>query len=122
MKNHNKRVKQSLNKKMRNAIPKHCSNCGTKYKKSDLVPVKKTDFGALYHLRCSKCQESYLINVVSQIGDMQGSNRIPIRVDISSSNEARRFIGKKFVSPDDVLDTYDLLKNVKSAKEFKDLL
>jgi len=107
---------------IQNAIPKHCSNCGNKYTPKDLSLVKKDNISAVFHLNCPKCQESYLINIVSPSGILQGSSRFPIKVDISSSTEAKKFIGKTFISNNDVLDIYDSLKTIKTGKELINLL
>lgn len=113
---------QSLLKSIKSAIPKHCSNCGFKYKDRNLTLIQSDDYAAIFHLTCENCQESYLINVVSPLGVLQGSSRIPVKVDITSAKEAKQFIGTRSVSSDDVLNAYGALKRISSAKELSELL
>ena len=84
---------RSFIRNIKNAITKHCSNCGTKYTSKNLTLIQKDDYTAVLHLTCGNCKESYLINIVSPLGMLQGSNRIPLKVDIDSAREAKRFIG-----------------------------
>ncbi len=107
---------------IRKAVPKHCSNCGNKYGPKDLTMIQKDNFSAVFHLTCPKCKESYLINVVSPLGNLQGSSRMPLKIDIATANEAKKFIGKSAVSSDEVLNIHELLEKIKSGKEFKELL
>lgn len=100
---------------IKKAVPKHCSNCGYKYKEKDLTVIQKDDYAAVLHLTCEKCKESYLINVLSPLGSLQGSSRMPLKIDISSAKEAKKFVGKKPVSSNDVLNIHELLDEVKSA-------
>jgi hypothetical protein len=107
----------SFLKSIKNAIPKHCSNCGERYTQKDLSLIQKDDFNAILHLTCSRCKESYLINVVSPQGMLQGSSRIPLKIDIASPKEARKFIGKAAISSDDILEIHKYLQKLKDAKE-----
>ena len=104
------------------AIPKHCSNCGHKYTEEDLTLIQKDDYNAILHLTCGKCKESYLINVVSPLGTLHGSSRMPLKIDIASAKEAKKFIGKKPVSSDDVINIYELLKDIASAEDLNKIL
>jgi len=104
---------------IKNAIPNHCSNCGKKYSETDLSLIQKDEFNAILHLNCSKCKESYLINVVTPKGILQGSSRIPLKIDISSPKEAKKFIGRKAITSDDVLNIHEYLQNLKLAKELQ---
>ena len=109
-------------KGIRQAIPKHCSNCGQKYEDKDLTLIQQDDYSAVLHLTCSKCKESYLINVLSPLGTLKGSSRMPLKIDISSAEEAKKFIGKESISSNDVLDIHKTLENINSADELKSLL
>lgn len=121
-KNQKTRQNQGFIKNIKKAIPNNCSNCGYKYSEKDLTVIQKDDFAAVLHLTCPKCKESYLINVVSPLGSLQGSSRMPLKIDISSAKEAKKFIGKKPVSSDDVLNLYDILSKMDSAKDFSKLM
>ena len=111
------KLKKSIANKVKNAIPKHCSNCGSKYEDEDLVLIRTDEYGSIFHLVCKKCKEAYLINVVSPLGMVQGSNRVPVRVDISSADDAKNFIGADFVTSNDVLDMHDLLENTSDTDD-----
>jgi hypothetical protein len=104
-------------KSIRSAIPKHCSNCGYKYQDKDLTIIQKDNYNAVLHLTCSQCNESYLINILSPLGTLQGSSRMPLKIDIRTADEAKRFIGSRPVSSDDVINIHKLLKNIKSAED-----
>ncbi|MDD3647429.1 MAG: hypothetical protein PHS44_02920 [Candidatus Dojkabacteria bacterium] len=107
---------------IKNAIPKHCSNCGTQYTDSDLSLIQKDEFAAILHLTCKKCKESYLINVVSPLGSLQGSSRVPLKIDILSSEEAKKFIGKSAIKSDDILDLHEILSKVETGEDLKKIL
>lgn len=109
-------------KSIKNAIPKHCSNCGYQYKEENLSIVQRDDYTAILHLTCGNCKESYLINVVSPLGTLQGSSRVPLKIDIITAEEAKRFIGKSAVSSDDVLNIHESLSEVKTGEDLMKLL
>jgi hypothetical protein len=108
----------SFMKSIRDAVPRHCSNCGTRYTERDLTLIQKDDYAAVLHLTCSKCKESYLINVVSPLGVLQGASRVPLKLDIGSAEEAKKFMGDAPISSDDVLNIHELLREVKSGRDF----
>lgn len=112
---------KSFIKGIRKAIPNHCSNCGQKYVEKDLTLIQQDDYAAILHLTCSKCKESYLINVVSALGALHSSSKMPLKIDISSAKEAKKFIGKDPISSDDVLDIHEALKNLESAEDLSDI-
>jgi hypothetical protein len=119
--------KQLQNKKfingIKSAIPAFCSSCGHKYDpEKDLTLIQKDDFAAVLHLACSNCKESYLINVVSPLGTLHGSSRMPLKIDISSAKEAKKFIGTNAVSSDDVLGLHELLDKVDSIDDLDEFL
>lgn len=62
-----------------------------------------------------------MINVLNPVSGIGGASRMPIRVDISSGEEIKKFIGKPPVSADDVIDIHNWLENLKSAKDFNEL-
>lgn len=110
---------QGFIKGIKAAIPKHCSNCGHKYEDKDLTLIQKDTYTAILHLTCSSCKESYLISVLSPLGDLHGSSRIPLKLDITSAQEAKRFIGGAPVSADDVIDVHEFLKEIANADDLK---
>jgi len=124
MKKYNKALKNNHGfiKNIRKAVPKHCSNCGNKYKPEDLTLIQKDDFSAIFHLTCPKCKESYLINVVTPLGNLQGSSRMPLKIDITSAKEAKKYIEGEAVTSDDVLNIHELLEKLDKGDELKKLL
>ncbi|MFC1780534.1 hypothetical protein ACFLY9_02470 [Patescibacteria group bacterium] len=104
-------------KSIKNAIPAFCSSCGHKYIEKDLTLIQKDKFAATLHLTCSSCKESYLINVVTPLGMLQGSSRTPLKIDLSSAKEAKKFIRKGPISSDDVLNLHEFLMNIKTGEE-----
>lgn len=120
--NKGKTLRKNFIESIKNAIPKHCSNCGTQYKDSDLSLMQKDDYTAILHLTCKKCKESYLINVVSPLGSLQGSSRVPLKIDLLSAKEAKKFIGKAPVKSDDILDLHEILSDVETAEDLKKFL
>ena len=120
--NPNQQINRQFIRSIKKAVPKHCSNCGHKYTENDLTLIQKDEYAAVFHLTCQKCKESYLINVVSPFGNLQGSSRLPLKLDISSAEEARKFIGKNSVSSDDVLNLHELLEKLKNAEDLKNLI
>ena len=109
---------KSFIKDIQKAIPNHCSNCGRKYTEKDLTLIQKDNYAAVLHLTCSKCKESYLVNVVSALGALHSSSKMPLKIDIASAKEAKKFIGSDPISSDDVLDIHETLKGLNSAKDF----
>jgi len=92
--NSRKKNNKGFLRDVRNAIPRHCSNCGHKYEEENLTIIRKEDFNAVLHLTCNNCGESYLINVVSPTGMLQGSSRMPLKIDIASAKEASKFVNR----------------------------
>ena len=124
--NHMKNIKNkpqntSFLKAIKNAIPKHCSNCGHKYQSDDLTLIKKDEYTAVLHITCSNCKESYLINVISPLGKLQGASRMQLKVDINTPEEAKKFIGSDKISSDDILNIHEKLKELDSD-EFKKVI
>lgn len=113
----NKKENRKFIENIKNAVPAFCSSCGQKYSDDSLNLIKKDDYSAVLHLSCSKCQESYLINVVSPLGNLQGSSRMPLKVDVTSADEAKKFIGSNPITSDEVLSMHELLKKIGSADE-----
>lgn len=119
--NETKDQNQSYIKSLQQFVPKHCDNCGHKYVEESFRIVKKSEYGTLIHLSCKNCGNSYMINVLNPIKGVGGASRMPIRVDISSGEEIKKFVGKPPISSDDVIDIHNWLKSIKSGKAFKNL-
>lgn len=107
----------SFIKSIRKAIPNHCGNCGFKYSDNDLTLIQKDDYAAVLHLTCSNCKESYLINVVSPLGTLHSSSKMPLKIDISTAKEAKKFIGRRPVTSDDVLNIHEFLDNLEGGED-----
>jgi hypothetical protein len=104
-------------KSIKNAIPAFCSSCGHRYTEKDLTLIQKGKVAATLHLTCSNCRESYLINVVTPLGMLQGSSRTPLKIDLSSAKEAKKFIKEGPISSDDVLNLHEFLNDVKAGED-----
>jgi hypothetical protein len=107
----------SFIKSIRKAIPNHCGNCGHKYTDKDLTLIQKDDYAAVLHLTCSRCKESYLINVVSPLGTLHSSSKMPLKIDVSTAKEAKKFIGTTPVSSDDILNVHEFLNKVEKGED-----
>lgn len=113
-----KKTHKSFINAIKKAIPNHCSNCGRKYSEDDLTLIQKDDYAAVLHLTCKKCKEAYLINVVSPMGTLHSSSKMPLKIDLASAKEAKKFIGQDPIDSDDVLNIHEALKDLTSAEIF----
>lgn len=100
---------QKIIKTIMEVAPKHCENCGHKYKTEDFKIMRKSPVNTLLHLKCSNCGNTYMLNVVSPQNGMMGASRMPINLDLSSSQEFSKFAGGSSVEQDEALDIYELL-------------
>lgn len=100
---------QKIIKSIMEVAPKHCENCGTKYDPEDFKIMRRSPVNTLLHLKCSSCGNTYMLNVVNPSNGMVGASRMPLNLDLGSSNEFSKFAGSDVVSQDEALDIYDLL-------------
>jgi hypothetical protein len=100
---------QKIIKHIMEVAPKHCENCGNKYSENDFKVMKSTSVNTLLHLKCSNCGNTYMLNVVSPMQGMVGASRMPLNLDIYSSNEFSKFAGRTPTKKDEAIDIYDSL-------------
>lgn len=96
--------------------PKHCENCGHKYSESDFHLMKSSSINTLFHLKCSNCGNTYMLNIVSPMQGMVGASRIPLNLDLNSVEEITKFAGHKPTEADEAIDIFDDMSKSKFSK------
>jgi len=104
-------LKDQALKEARTVAPKFCEKCGTKYEDSNFNLVKKEHSQTVFHLKCPKCNNTYMLNVVAPAPHMMASQRSSINIDVNSPEELSKFAGRGSVSRDEVIDVYQKLKS-----------
>lgn len=117
----NNNEQQKFIKSLLTVAPKHCDNCGNRYSENDFRIVKTTNSSIVLHLRCSNCNNTYMLNVMNPINGIVGAQRVPLNLDLLDQ-EIQKFAGKEAVSNNDALDIYDTLKKVSTADDLKRFL
>lgn len=92
------------------SVAKFCDKCGTPYTVDDLNIVQSTGAGTIIHFSCRNCKAKHVASFVGPLGMTQ---RMPVNIDLSSS-EMERFMSKKEVSKENLLDVYEELKSRKT--------
>ncbi|MBD3280084.1 hypothetical protein GF389_00985 [Candidatus Dojkabacteria bacterium] len=103
-------IKDQALKEARAVAPKYCEKCGTKYTDQNFNLVKKEKAQAVFHLKCSNCGNTYMLNVVAPAPHMMASQRSSVNIDVNSPEELTKFAGKGSVTRDEVIDIYQKLK------------
>ncbi|MEI7579781.1 MAG: hypothetical protein WCJ58_07180 [bacterium] len=101
--------KQKLIKNLLAVAPKHCDNCGNKYEENDFKIVKNSPVSTVIHLKCSKCNNSYMLNVLNPVDGMIGAQRTPVNVDLEHGDEIQKFAGLSGVTRDEAIDVHKQL-------------
>jgi len=101
--------------------PKFCENCGNKYGETDLNVINKGETGVIAHLKCAKCGNTYILNIINQPGGIMGASRVPFNTDLSFEEIELYVKDKKQISLDDILATYNYLQSSKLKKDIKEL-
>ena len=91
------------------SVAKFCDKCGTPYTVDDLNIVQSTGAGTIIHFSCQNCKAKHVASLVMPLGISQ---RMPVNMDLDSS-EMKKFMSKKELVSQDVLDVYEELKSVK---------
>ena len=119
MKNKNKLNKKQENKnplsklalsKARAIAPKYCEQCGTAYKDEDFHLVQEQPGSLTFHLKCHKCKNTYILNVMAPAPHLLASQKSKILLDITDKDELDKFAGKPAVSIDEALDVFNELQ------------
>ena len=92
------------------SIAKFCDKCGTPYTVDDLNIVQSTGAGTIIHFSCKNCKAKHVASLVMPLGMSQ---RMPVNMDLDSS-EFEKFMSKKVLTKQNILDVYEELKDVKS--------
>ena len=114
--------KDNLIKNLIAVAPKHCDNCGARYTENNFKVVKSTATNTIFHLTCSVCKNSYMLNVLNPVNGMIGAQRTPINIDLDLNNELEKFAGKPGVEKDEAIDIYNYLAPNLTEKDLKIVL
>jgi hypothetical protein len=109
----------SIIKNIMEIAPKHCENCGNKYHEGDFKVMRSTNVNTLLHLKCSKCGNTYMLNVVSPMQGMMGASRMPLNLDLYSPAEVSKFAGVNPTDHDEAIDIFDALEPKKFSSFIK---
>lgn len=93
------------------SVAKFCDKCGTPYTVDDLNIVQSTGAGMIIHFSCRNCKAKHVASLVMPLGMSQ---RMPVNMDLDSS-EFEKFVSKKSLTKQNILDVYAALKDVKSV-------
>lgn len=94
-----------------NLIAKYCDKCGTPYQPEDVRILKENANKSIIHFSCSKCKSTHIAQFIAPLGAI---SRVPINTDLKI-NEVAAFIGRTKISPNDVLEVYEILKKKKGS-------
>jgi hypothetical protein len=97
-------------------IARFCDKCGKPYSLSDIEILQNNDYSTIIHFSCRNCKARHLATFVQPLGI---SSRMPVNTDLSI-NEIKKFVGKKGVSSNTVIDVHQMLK--KDNISLKDIL
>lgn len=98
------KIKEEALKEARAVAPRFCEKCGTEYLDNDFRLVQKNNKQSVFHLKCTKCQNTYILNVVSPSPNVLASQRSSLNIDLRDAREISKFAGKRAVSKDEALD------------------
>lgn len=101
---------QNLIKNLLAVAPKHCDNCGNRYIEDDFRIIKNSKMLTVFHLKCSKCNNAYMLNVMSAVNGMVGAQRLPVNTDLDKGEELQKFAGKPAVNKDEAIDIFNSLR------------
>lgn len=109
-------------KNLLSVAPKHCDNCGAKYSETDFKVIKNGPASTVLHLKCTTCDNAYMLNVLSPMNGMVGAQRTPVNIDLEQGDEIQKFAGKETVDRNEAIDIHNLLKPELDSEEIKKLL
>ena len=95
----------------RAVAPKYCEKCGQKYQDHDFNLVQKNNGQSVFHLKCARCSNTYILNVVSPSPHVMASQRSSFNIDLRDAEEMTKFAGQKAVSQDEALDVLNTLEH-----------
>lgn len=109
------KIKEEALNKARAVAPKYCERCGGQYTDDSFKLVQKNDKHSVFHLKCAKCANTYMLNVVSPAPNLMASQRSSLNIDLDNVKEMSKFAGKVAVSEDEALDIANTLKDADIA-------
>jgi len=113
----NKVKEQALNE-ARAVAPKFCEKCGQQYSDESFNLVQKNSNQSVFHLKCPRCSNTYILNIVSPSPNVMASQRSNLNIDLKDAKEMSKFAGKKAVSKDEALDVMNQLE----TQDLEDIL
>ncbi len=81
-----------------------CTSCKDKYKKNDIHIIATTQNEGLFELKCAKCKTTTIVSVIQESAAKSKDAELKIKEPIIDREH-------RVISPDDVLDTKNFLKN-----------
>jgi hypothetical protein len=105
------KIKNAALNEARMVAPKYCEKCGAQYLDESFRLVQKNEKQSVFHLKCPKCSNTYILNVVSPGPNVLASQRSSLNIDLKDAAEMSRFAGKGAVSKDEALDVMNQLQN-----------
>jgi hypothetical protein len=115
-------AQQNFIKNFLSVAPKHCDNCGAKYSESDFKIIKNSNSNTVLHLKCSFCNNAYMLNVMSPVNGMVGTQRSAINIDLDGGDELQKFAGQDSIKIDEAIDVHTLLGENTEKKSMMKLL
>jgi len=95
----------------------YCERCGTKIQKSDVMQVGHEGNIRLFVIKCHKC--GYQQSLVLSLLDGAVAKATDIVLDVPL-NKVRKYAQKGPITAKDVIKMHDILKRVKTLKDFLD--
>ncbi len=91
------------------SIARFCDKCGTPYILDDINIVQNTGTTTIIHFSCHNCKAKNIATFISPLGVSQ---RVPVSTDLESE-EIKKFITKKEITPEELLELHKSLKKSK---------
>lgn len=113
------KIKDAALREARSVAPKYCEKCGERYSDENFHLVQKNDKQSVFHLKCSRCNNTYILNVVSPSPNVMASQRSSLNIDLRGPEEVEKFAGKDAVDQDEALDILNSLKKQDIEKILK---
>lgn len=104
------KLKNEALNEARAVAPKFCEKCGTQYKDEDFRLFQRNDKQSVFHLKCSKCNNTYILNVVAPGPNIIASQRSSLNIDLQDAKEMSKYAGKRAVSKDEALDVMNKIE------------
>ncbi len=100
---------KSLIANYKTIAPKHCDNCGNAYGENDYHVMRNANGQMVVHLKCSKCHNSYMLNIFSPMQGVVGSTKSGINLDLNTTEEISKFTEFDAIDINEALEAYTIL-------------